>query len=160
MVNGIWNDPALSNEAKALFKRKYPTVALPDYDLQQQVDERFAKEKKERDDAAKKKQDAEQDEDWRSKRKATQEKFGFTDDGMKDLEKFMSERGVGDYEVAAEYHASRNPSPSREHGGHGMPWGFQRNDQFKEIAKDPEEWARKEILQAARTEQERERQLR
>ena len=32
-ANAIWNDPALSDEAKALAKRKFPDTPIPDHDL-------------------------------------------------------------------------------------------------------------------------------
>ena len=36
-VEGIYNDPQLNREAKALIKKKYPQITIPDYDLMTQV---------------------------------------------------------------------------------------------------------------------------
>ena len=38
----LYNDPTLNKELKALIKKKYPQVAIPDYDLEQQFNQRFA----------------------------------------------------------------------------------------------------------------------
>jgi hypothetical protein len=160
MVNGIWNDPALTNEAKALFKKKYPDVPIPDYDVERKVEQRFAERDKKEADAKKKEREAAQDEDFKSRRKRTQDDYGFTDDAMGRLEKLMNERGIGDYEVAAEYFAAREPKPSDARDAHGPRWGFQDDKAFDEIAKDPEKWAHSQILQAARTDQQREKQQR
>ena len=160
MVNGIWNDPVLSAEAKALFKKKYPEVPIPEYDLERKVEQRFAEREKKEADAKRKEKETAQDEDFKSKRKKTQDDFGFTDDAMGRLETLMRERGIGDYEVAAEYFAAREPKPSDARDALGPRWGFQDQNSFDEISKDPEKWAHSQILQAARTDQQREKQQR
>jgi hypothetical protein len=161
MVNGIWTDPALSNEAKALFKRKYPDIPIEGYDVEQKVNARLDAEKKERDDAERKAREERQDNHQREQRKKTQADYGFTDDAMTRLEQLMVERNIGDYEVAAEYLASREPKPSDDQGGYNSHyWNHQDQDQFKAIASDPEKWAYNEILTAARADQQRQRQQR
>jgi hypothetical protein len=77
---------------------------------------------------------------------------------MKELEKFMFERNVGDYEVAATYHAAKNPKPSEPTAGYKDPYyNFGKGDLFKEIAKDPEGWGRDEIIKAIRNDEARNR---
>ena len=85
-----------------------------------------------------------------------QREFGFTEDGMKDLEKFMLDKNIGDYEVAATYHASKNPKQSEANYSDGL-WNHAKQDGFAEVAKDPEGWARNELLGAMRRDQERTR---
>jgi len=158
-VESIYNDPALSRDAKALIKRKYPTLQIPDYDIEEKVNARFDAEKKERDDAeAKRKQDAE-DERIAGIRRRTQEDYGFTDEGMTKFEKLMVERNVGDYDVAASYMASKEPKASDASGGDwdNSRWHHEKQDGFAEIAKDPEGWARNEIMGAIRRDQDRTR---
>ena len=155
-VESIYNDPALSREAKALVKKKYPQLQIPDYD----IEEKFEKRLKERDDAEAeaKKKAAEEDQNkkFQTDRDRVQKEYGFTDDGMKDLEKFMTEKNVLNYDVAAEYHASKNPKQSAVDQSDGL-WNHAKSDGFADISKDPEGWARKEILGAIRGDQERQR---
>src|ERR1700733_9445250 len=120
-VESIYNDPVLNKEAKALIKRKYPNLAIPDYDLENRVEARLSAA-----DQAKAKEAAE---------------------AMADLEKWMHEKAVADHEVAAEYRASKNPqtsSPTYD----SQFWHHESAPNFAEIAKDPEAWGRKEILGA------------
>ena len=67
---------------------------------------------------------------------------------MKTMEKWMYDNNVGSYEVAATYHASKNPKPSEPAGYKDPYWHHEKSDLFKEIAKDPEEWGRQQIINA------------
>jgi len=155
---GVWNHPEKGNQAKALWKEVYPDSAIPEFDLEQRVNKRFEEEKRERDDREKRDRDREQDERIAAKRKETQESFGFTDDAMTRLEKLMLDRNIGDYEVAASYMASREPKVSDGESGYDTGfWNHQKNDQFEEIAKDPEGWGRRELLKTLRETDQRNR---
>lgn len=158
-VETIWNDPTLSKEAKRLVKKKYPQVAIPDLDIEESVNERLDKEKKEREDAEKARRDEEQDKSYKELRAKTQKEYGFTDEGMADLEKFMLERNIGDYEVAASYRASKEPKPSEANADAGRDhfWNHSKQEGFADISADPEGWARKEILGAIRRDQDKAR---
>jgi hypothetical protein len=158
-VESIYNDPSLNKEAKALIKKKYPQMSIPDYDIEQRVDERFAAEKKERDDRETAQRETEQRQKFDDTRKRTQAEYGFTDQAMEDLEKFMVERNIGDYEVAASYQASKNPKPSDATFNDGR-WNHDKAPGFTEIAKDPEGWARSEILKSIYNDEERRKQQR
>jgi hypothetical protein len=152
---GLWNDPVFGDEAKALWKKKYPDTAIPDHDLRTELRGELAKDREQREKERKEAADRAEDERIASKRKEAQDSFGLTDDAMKRLEDFMVERNIGDYEIAAEAFVSRNPrvsDGSQEHDSHF--WQHERQDLFAEISKDPEEWGRKEILKTLR-EQER-----
>lgn len=153
-VESIYNDPQLTKEAKRLIKRKYPNLAIPDLDMEDKVETRFKerdeRERKEREDAERARADAA----WKSERAKTQKEYGFTDEAMADLEKWMQDKGVGDYEVAASYRASKNPKPV-EASWDETRWHHERAPGFDEIAKDPEAWGRTEILSAIRRGQER-----
>ncbi|HEY2530272.1 MAG TPA: hypothetical protein VGJ20_20440 [Xanthobacteraceae bacterium] len=158
-VESIYNDPQLNKEAKALIKKKYPNMAIPDYDIEQRVEERFATEKRERDERESKQREETERSRFLDTRKKTQDAYGFTDQAMDDLEKLMIERNVGDYEVAAKFVASQNPKPSEATFNDGR-WNHDKAPGFKEIAADPEGWARSEILKSLYNDQERAKQQR
>lgn len=149
-VESIYNDPKLSNKAKALIKEKYPQLPIPEYDIEQKIENRFAQ----RDAEIKARQLKRQNEVWKQKRIDIQKRYGFTDDGMKDLEKFMVERNIGDYEVAATYKASKDPKPV-DAQFNSQYWNHHKQDSFKEIAADPEAWGQKEIMAAIQKDMER-----
>lgn len=155
-VESIYNDPALSKDAKALIKRKYPQVQIPDYDIEDRINQRLDEDRRARDDEKRLAKEQEEEKRFTETRSRVQKEYGFTEDGMKDLEKFMVERNVGDYEVAAQFHAMKNPkqSDANQHDGR---WNYQKQDSFGEIAKDPEGWAHNEIFGALVRDQERSR---
>ena len=156
-VESIYNDPSLNKEAKRLIKRKYPNLSIPDYDLEEKVDARFAAEKKAKDDAEESARLKAEDEKWKSSRSKVQKDYGFTDEGMKDLDQWMKDHYVGDYEVAASYRAAKNPKPS-DAAYSDQFWHHEKAPGFAEIARDPEGWGRSEILGAIRRGQDRMRQ--
>jgi hypothetical protein len=154
LADDLWNDPQLGKEAKALVKKKHPNIAIPDYDIESRVEERLNRDRKERDDIEAKKREDEEKSRWTKLRKETQDRYSFTDEGMEKLEKFMVEKNVGDYEVAASYMASKEPKTS-EPSFDNFRWNYDKKDGFAEIAKDPEAWGRSEILRALHNDQER-----
>jgi hypothetical protein len=158
-VESIYNDPALNKDAKRLIKRKYPNLAIPDLDIEDKVTQRLDADKKARDDAARAERDKKADEAWKAERGKVQKDYGFTDDGMKELEGWMTEKGVGDYEVAASYRAAKNPKTS-EPTYDTTHWNHAAAPDYKEIVKDPEAWGRREILGAIHRDAERARQAR
>lgn len=158
-VEGIYNDPQLNREAKALIKKKYPQLQIPDYDLMTQVEQRFAQDKQEREEEKRTQREEAEQREYESTRSATQQKYGFTDEAMNDLEKMMVERNIGDYEVAATYHATQNPKTS-EALIDDQRWNHSKQEGFKEIAADPEGWGKMEIMKALRADSERSKQQR
>jgi hypothetical protein len=158
-VESIYQDPALTKEAKALIKKKYPNLAIPDYDLETKVEERFATERKEREDREAAERSAAEKQRFDSVRSDTQKKYGFTNEAMTELEQFMVDHNVGDYEVAATYKASKEPRPSDVTFNDGR-WNHDKAPGFAEIAKDPEGWGRSEILKSLYADEERRKQQR
>ena len=158
-VETIYNDPALSNEAKRLIKKKYPDMQIPDLDIEDKVNKRLDAEKKEREDAEARRANEEADKRFHDTRSRTQKDYGFTDEGMADLEKFMLEKNIGDYEVAASYRASKEPKQSDADADAGRDhfWNHSKQEGFADISADPEKWARKEILGAIRRDQDKAR---
>jgi hypothetical protein len=158
-VESIYNDPQLNKEAKALIKKKYPQMQIPDYDIENRVEQQLQKDRDER--AAEKQaaRDAEDKRRFEETRAATQKKYGFTDEGMQKLEKMMLERNVGDYDVAAQYVASTQPKTS-DPTYDSSRWHHERAPNFAEIAKDPEAWGRNEIETSLREIEERQRNQR
>ena len=155
-VESIYNDPALNKEAKRLIKRKYPNLAIPDFDMEEKLDQRIsaaeqAKQRADQEAAAKRDRDA-----WDTSRARVTKDYGFTEDGLKDLENWMQEHAVADHEVAASYRASKNPKTS-EPTYDSQFWHHEKADNFKEISADPEAWARREILGAIHRDSERAR---
>ena len=145
-VESIYNDPTLAKDAKALIKRKYPNLPIPDYDIENRVNQTLAADRDARQKEEDKKRQDEEDERFKRIRQKTKDDYGFTDDAMDRLEKMMVEKNIGDYEVAASYMASKEPKPveatARSH------WNHEKQDGFKEIAKYPEGWARDQIMGA------------
>jgi hypothetical protein len=156
-VESIYNDPTLSREAKALIKKKYPQIAIPDYDLMNQVEQRFAEERQQREEEKRTQREQEEQREYEQTRAATQKKYGFTEEAMTDLEKFMVERNIGDYEVAATYRATQNPKTS-EALIDDQRWNHSKKEGFAEIAKDPEGWAKMEIMKSMSNDAERAKQ--
>jgi DNA-directed RNA polymerase specialized sigma subunit len=151
-VESIYNDPTLNKEAKRLIKKKYPALQIPDYDIEEKVERRFDEEKRARDDAEAATRQKQTDERIASQRGQVQKEYGFTDEAMKRLEDLMVERNIGDYEAGAVYMASKEPTPI-EPTFDNFRWNHDRQEGFKEIAADPEGWARKEILNAVRADE-------
>jgi hypothetical protein len=158
-VESIYQDPTLTKEAQALIKKKYPNLAIPDYDLETKVNQRLDAEKKEREDREAETRKNEETQRFQSVRGETQKKYGFTDKAMEELEEFMVEHNVGDYEVAAGYKASKEPKPSDVTFNDGR-WNHDKAPGFKEISADPEGWARDEILKSLYNDEERRKQQR
>lgn len=157
-VESIYNDPALNKEAKRLIKKKYPNLAIPDYDLEEKVEQRLSaadEAKRKEEQTAKQKRDQEA---WNASRAAAKKTYSLTDEGMTDLEKWMEEHAVADHEVAASYRHSKNP-PTTD-AVDDQYWRHDKADNFKEISADPEAWARREILGAIRKDDERARGMR
>lgn len=153
-VESIWNDPQLNMEAKALIKKKYPNLAIPEYDLEQRVAQRLNEERTAREKVEVERKQIEDKKKFDELRSETQKKYGFTDDAMNDMEKMMVERNVGDYEVAAQYVASKEPKPS-DATFQDQYWHHDKRPGWGEITKDPEGWARSEILKTLHNEQQR-----
>ncbi|HEX3522866.1 MAG TPA: hypothetical protein VHT52_12350 [Stellaceae bacterium] len=155
-VESIYNDPQLNKEAKRLIKRKYPNLAIPDLDLEDKIDQRLTADqeaKRKEAETARTKADADA---WNSSREKVKKEYGFTDEGLKDLEGWMQDHAVADHEVAASYRASKNPKTS-EPTYDSQFWHHEKADNFNEIAKEPEAWARREILGAIQRDTERAR---
>lgn len=155
-VESIYNDPQLNKEAKRLIKRKYPQLAIPDYDMEEKLEARLSAADQAREQEkieAKRRADAEA---WNASREKVKKQYGFTDEGIEDLEKWMHDKAVADHEVAASYRAAKNPqvsSPTYD----SQYWHHERAPDFKAIAADPEAWGRNEILTAIRKDEERAR---
>ena len=156
LVEPIYNDPQLSREAKALIKKKYPNLQIPDYDIRNEIDRRFEEEKKAREDQEAALKQKRLNDEIVSTRKRVQQDYGFTDDAMKRLEDLMIDRNIGDYEAGAMLLASKEPKAS-EPTHDTYRWNHDRQEGFKEIAADPEGWARNQILTAVRADEQRQR---
>lgn len=155
-VESIYNDPALNKEAKRLIKKKYPALSIPDFDIDEKVEARFSaederKRKAEAEERSKRDQAA-----WNKSRDKAKQDYGLTDEGLTDLEKWMEEHAVADHEVAASYRHSKNPQTAPATYDSQF-WNHDKADNFKEIASDPESWARKEILGAINRDEQRKR---
>lgn len=158
-VESIYNDPQLNKEAKRLIKKKYPNLAIPDYDLEEKMDARTRAEddrKRQEAEAARTKANADA---WNASRAKAQKEYGLTAEGMTELEKWMEEHAVADHEVAASYRHAKDPKTT-EPTYDNQFWNHDKADNFKEISADPEAWARREILGAIHRDGERARGVR
>lgn len=148
-AESVFNDPGLNKEAKALIKKKYPNLSIPEYDIEQKLEARLDQSEKAQRDAEESKKLAKQEQEFTEKRASVKKEYGFTDDAMKKLEDMMIEKNIGDYDAAAHYFASKNP-PTSEATYDATRWHHERREGFAEIAKDPEAWGRNEIMSAIR----------
>jgi hypothetical protein len=140
----VWNHPRANKPLKKIVKDIYPDLPIADYDLEMQVNSRLDAEKAERERQEQEAKNKAADEKWRNERKRVQDEYSFTDEGMTDLEKFMHEKGVGDYEVAAGYRAAKNPKTS-EPTYQSSHWNYEKRPEWGQIGKDPERWAEEEL---------------
>src|SRR5262245_37957527 len=142
-VAPIYNNPKLSKQAKRLIKEQYPDIEIADLDIEDRFDKKLDEERKAREDAEKARTDEEWDRKFSEMRAKTQKDYGLTDEGMTDLETFMKDRNIGDYEVAASYRHSKEPKPSEANADDGRDhfWNHSQQDGFAEISADPEKWA-------------------
>ena len=154
MVLPILNNPKTSNRAKALIKEQYPDFQIPEYDLQMQIQQRFAAEDQKR----KQEKEAEElkarQQRWDEQRVDAQKKFGLTEEGMKKLEDLMWERNIGDYEAAAMLFVSKEPKSTNAQFD-STRWHHEKQPDYAQIAEDPEAWGRDQIMQAINRDQER-----
>lgn len=158
-IRSVWDDPELNPEAKALVKRKYPNIQIPDLDIRNEVRGMIESDRAERQRIEDEKRQQEEDRKFDEARSSAQKKYGLTEDGMKDLEDFMVKNNVGSYDVAAGYRVAQNPKPS-EATFDDQRWNHSKKEGFAEIAKDPEAWGRGEIMRAIARDTEREKQQR
>lgn len=152
----IWNHQQWGDEAKALWKKAFPEVKIDGFDAEQRINARLDKERQEREEREKKARERAEEDEWKTKRQAAKEKYSLTDDAMDRLEKLMTERRVADYDIAATYLVSQEPSPSEgtaEYDRHF--WHHDRTPEYKQIASDPEGYAREEIMRAIKTDAQR-----
>lgn len=157
LVSPVYDNPKTKRHAQALLKEAYPNLPIPDYDQWKAIEDRFASEKKQKDDAEAAERKKKQDDDWADKRRKTQAEYSLTDEGMKDLDKWMWDNSVGDYEVAASYRASKTPRPVEDSWA-ASRWQHDKAPGYAEIAKDPEAWGHRQIAEAYQRVQDRIRQ--
>ena len=158
-VEPIYNHPQWGKEAKRLIKKVYPQTRIPDLDIEDSIEARFSAEEKKRAEAETDRKQKEQHDTWQKRRSDVQQQYGFTDEGMKALEDWMVENQVGNYDTAARAKAALEPRTSEAEYDAGH-WHHDKQEGFKEIAKDPEGWARNEFLQAMYRDEQRARQQR
>jgi hypothetical protein len=144
----LWNDPQLGPEAKALLKKKMPNLNIPEHDIRSEIREEFSKRDAKQAEEREAERVSKEDKYWKEQRQKTMDAYGMPEEKMKEMEKWMYDNNVGSYEVAATYHAAKNPKPSEPAGYKDPYWNHGKSDLFKEIAKDPEEWGRNEIMRA------------
>ena len=154
LIEPVWDDPALGQDARALLKKKYPNLKITDYDMRNEFQSALAKDRADREEAERKRKEEEEDARIKGLRTKTKDQYGFTDEAMGELENLMVERNIGDYEVAATYMASKKPK-STTPTFDSTRWHHEKKDGFAEIAKDPEAWGRNELMNAVQRDMER-----
>jgi len=158
----LWNDPATSEEAKALWKKGFPEEPIQGHDDKQQLRSEIQKLRDERETEKKQAQEKEQDTDLARRRADIRSKYNLDDDGLKELEDWMTKRGVADHEVAHSYRESQKPKPSEGTADYQRHfWHRERNrPEYKEVVEDPEGYAEKEIFGVVKRMQDQERERR
>lgn len=153
---GLLRNPDVSDEFKAIIKRAHPQVEIPDWEIKQNVKQQIDALKKEREDEKTAAKEAEERNKWHAAKAKVQQEYGLTEDGVKDLEKFMVENEIGNYEKAAEYRLLKNPKQSEANQSDGF-WHHEKEPGYEELSKDPEKYAYDQFLAAIRADQARER---
>jgi len=152
----IWNDPQLSDDARALWKKKFPDARLEGYDTEQKVNARFDKYEQERADEKKRAEDEALQKRIDAGRQALRDKWKANDELIERTEKMMTERGIQNHEDAYELLASREPRPSSDDAGYSDHfWNHDQQDDFKAITSDPDKWLRGEIIGAVKADRRR-----
>jgi len=146
-ATNIWNDPRWSDRAKALWKEAYPEEPITDYDLEQRVNARFEQERKTREEEREKERQADYDKQIATGRDRAKQR-GFTAEAVERMEKMMVEKGIRDYDDAMDLMAAREPRPADEIGNSGHFWNHDKQEEWKEVAKDPEQWGFEQIRRA------------
>ena len=142
----------MSDEAKALAKKKFPDATIADYDLKKEIFGRLDKERDERAKAAAEAAEKERTDFYTKQKSEVQKKHGLTDDAMARMETEMNERKVYDYEVMADHFVSKQPKPIADTANSHF-WRHDRQKEFKEISADPEGYAFNEIVKAIHTDE-------
>jgi hypothetical protein len=117
----IADNPATRLKLQALHKEVEPTAPTPELDqakilqepltkLQKDFDDYKAKQETEQAEREKKEKLAALTGNWEAGRNALK-RAGYTEEGIKNLEKFMEERGLIDHELAAAAHEKMFPLP-------------------------------------------------
>lgn len=148
-VEPIYNSKELGPQARALIKQAYPNLQIEGYDIKEELKGEIKAVRDEIKETERQRQDREDAEKFQRTRKATQEQYKLTDEGMKKLEDLMVERNIGDYDAAATYMISKEPRPVDPTMGSQRFWNHEKRDNFAEISKDPEKWGFQELLGAA-----------
>ena len=151
-AEAIWNDPNLSDEAKALAKKKFPDAQIGDYDLKSALNKRIDDFEQKQKDTERAKVEQERTDFYTKQKSDVQKRYGFTDDAMARMETQMDERKVYYYEVMAQHFASKEPKPIRDTAQSHF-WHHDRQKEFKQIAGDPEGYAFDEIVKAIETDE-------
>jgi hypothetical protein len=145
----LWNDPALGDQAKALWKKKWPDATIEGYDAKQEVKAVVDGFKEEREKEKREAAERAETERMLAQRKMVQERRGYTDDAMQRMEKLMEEKKVYDYEAGDLLFAAKNPTPSDGSAAYDKHfWNHEKQPGYKEIAADPERWGFNELARA------------
>lgn len=150
----IWDHPKAGKPARRLVKEVYPNIKIPDLDIEDGVDSKInALVKSQKDEEVAKAAAAERAQ-WEADKQEVIKHYGYTDEGIKELEDFMVKNKVASYKVAAGYHAAKNPRPSNgtEGAGDGT-WNHGRSEEWKTVSADPEGFAKKEFMRAIRADE-------
>ena len=145
----LWNDPTLGDQAKALWRKKWPDAVIPGYDEKQQLQSIVDAERTRIEEGKRNEQVTAEENRMRQQRAAVQKKRGYTDEAMQRMDQLMGERKIYDYEAGDLLFAAQNPTPSdgtSDYDGHFM--NYDRHPEAGAIAKDPERWGFDQLVGA------------
>ena len=117
---------------------------MPDYDMETKLDSYIDNDKRRHQEEDEKRAFEAQENRRLAQRKEAQDKYNLTEEGMQEVEKLMTEKYIGNYDVAAGHlvatrAASSPPTYDQQY------WNHHKQDGYQEIAKDPEAWGRVEL---------------
>lgn len=158
-ATSVFNHPKANRKSKELIKEVYPEMQIADYDLEMKLQQYIGENERKQNEASEQKRQQDAETERLQLRKEAQEKHHLTDDAMLEVEQLMREKYIGNYDVAASHFVASRPATS-EATFDQQYWHHERQNGFADIARDPEAWARNELQNAYRREEQRTRAFR
>ena len=149
----------LGDDLRGIIKKTHPNVPQNGYDEKQYVNQRLDEWQKKQTDKEKAAVDKNEDDAWNQRMTSVKDHYKYTEEEMKKLDGFMREQKVANPEIAAAEMERRQPRMS-EAGSGGYFMNYQKQDDWDEVAKNPEKWAHDQIFRAAKKQEETERNRR
>jgi|SRR6185312_6684312 len=112
LVDTLTKNPSTRRDLLGLIKKVKPDAYVAELDAQKPLEDKIAALEKRIDDQTTAAMTKDQNSQLESARSRLREQFGYTDEGLKTLEKFMLDTNTADHFVAHDAMQARKPKPS------------------------------------------------